>query len=493
MLKSNLEIITGNPDSELVRATLSGDREAFGRIIARYQALICSLAYSATGSLSQSEDLAQETFVAAWKSLPQLPEPENLRAWLCGIARNLINNSLRKQRREPVHAAEGIETIDEKPSPEPLPVERAISNEEQAILWRSLEQIPETYREPLILFYRENQSAEIVAEKLALTPEAVHQRLSRGRKLLAAQMTTFVEGALARTSPGKNFTLAVLAALPFTMATAKAATTGIAVAKGGAAAKGALTIGAAGGLVAMLGGGLVSLKAYIDDSKSPRERRFLLRYFVLRLCLALPVMGGIVAFFCFNYFHSLWSVSCFLAGLGLLLSIQFAVVLPRFAERRRQIQAEDGTLDAAEWQSPRKVTEARENQSGDRWKGLKFMALGIGSFIYLLIDQPWRSHPYQAVWWGLFMLFCVVRGFLRWRNMPRFQDFRGAIFYIPILFWVATLGGFDWHQYMAHLGTGAGAVSLPAAACFNFIISGAYLILLAVLVLNQRRAEAKMM
>jgi len=79
-------------DADLVAASLSGNRDAFGQIVARYQSLVCSLAYSATGSLSQSEDLAQDTFVTAWKRLRDLREPEKLRAWLCGIARNLINN-----------------------------------------------------------------------------------------------------------------------------------------------------------------------------------------------------------------------------------------------------------------------------------------------------------------------------------------------------------------------------------------------------------------
>ena len=46
-------------DAELVRESLAGNQDAFGRIVAHHQSLICSLAYSATGSLTQSEDLAQ--------------------------------------------------------------------------------------------------------------------------------------------------------------------------------------------------------------------------------------------------------------------------------------------------------------------------------------------------------------------------------------------------------------------------------------------------
>jgi predicted RNA polymerase sigma factor len=136
-----------------------------------------------------------------------------VRAWLCGIARNLINNSLRTQGREPSYRAESLEGIPESPSSEPLPVERAISREEAEILWRSLERIPETYRVPLVLFYREHQSVEAVAQNLELTEETVRQRLSRGRKLLQEEVLAFVEVALTKTSPGKAFTVAVVAAL----------------------------------------------------------------------------------------------------------------------------------------------------------------------------------------------------------------------------------------------------------------------------------------
>ncbi len=172
-------------DAELVNGTLAGNRDAFSQIVSRYQSLICSLTYSATGNLGQSEDLAQETFITAWKHLRQLRERDKLRSWLCGIARNRINNFLRREGREPLHQAGPLDEASETHSPEPLPVEYTISNEEQAILWRSLERIPEIYREPLVLFYREHQSIEAVAEKLESTEDTVKQRLSRGRKIAA--------------------------------------------------------------------------------------------------------------------------------------------------------------------------------------------------------------------------------------------------------------------------------------------------------------------
>jgi RNA polymerase sigma factor (sigma-70 family) len=273
-----------------------GNRDAFSQIVSRYQSLICSLAYSATGSLGQSEDLAQETFITAWKHLGHLRERDKLRSWLCGIARNRINNFLRREGREPNHQAEPIEEVAETHSPEPLPVEHTITNEEQAILWRSLERIPELYREPLVLFYREHQSVEAVAEQLELTEDTVKQRLSRGRKLLQEQVLAFVEGALARTNPGKTFTLAVLAALPGLTVSSKAAIIGAAAAKGGATAKAA---GAAGLLGAILSpllvifGNYASYRMSMDEAHTDVERFHIKALFRNSLIAALIISAGL--------------------------------------------------------------------------------------------------------------------------------------------------------------------------------------------------------
>src|SRR6266496_269264 len=101
MITTEMVSSRGMSDTGLVGQSLAGNRDAFERIVSRYQSLICSLAYSATGSLGQSEDLAQETFITAWKHLRHLREPAKLRAWLCGIARNRINNFLRCEGRRP--------------------------------------------------------------------------------------------------------------------------------------------------------------------------------------------------------------------------------------------------------------------------------------------------------------------------------------------------------------------------------------------------------
>ncbi len=256
-------------DAELVSRALAGDRDAFSRIVSRYQILICSLAYSRIGHLGLSEDVAQETFITAWKHLRLLREPDKLRAWLCGIVRNRIRKNLQREGREPVHTAGPLTEVDDSPAREALPSEQTIGREEEAILWRSLERIPELYREPLILFYREHRSIEQVAAELELSEDAVKQRLSRGRKLLQEEVQAFVENTLSRTSPGRAFSGAVLAALPAApMAAAGAGLAG----KGTVAAKSGL-LGA--WLAPMIGvvGGMLAHWLIVRAAPTAAERR----------------------------------------------------------------------------------------------------------------------------------------------------------------------------------------------------------------------------
>ena len=307
-------------DAELVEQSLAGDRQAFGHIVARYQSLVCGLAYSATGSRSRSEDLAQETFLTAWQKLRDLHEPGRLCSWLCGIARNIIHGDRRRLGRQPAHEAATLDTALELPSAEPQPSAQAVSNEEMAILWREVGRLPEIYREPLILFYRDHQSVEHVAEALDLTPDAVMQRLTRGRRQLQERMLEFVESTLQRTNPGPQFTLQVQAAIPLLVGAGPAAAVGTA-AKGGAAAKGGLL-----GFLLAWAAPLVGLFAAIGMSwaeiaqaATKRERRFAARW---TLVLWLSVVGFVAAMF---------SVASLARSAGLDQRQDWAATAPRVA------------------------------------------------------------------------------------------------------------------------------------------------------------------
>lgn len=260
-------------DADLVASCLAGERDAFKRIVERYQRLLCSLAYAATGNVAESEDAAQEAFVAAWCHLRELREPEKLRPWLCGILRHKIGRLRRQYGRDAVLGAESMEAAADLEANDVPIADRAMQLEEQSILWRALERLPLRYREPLVLYYRENCSIEHVAGALELSEDAVKQRLSRGRKMLQEQALAFVEGALARTTPGRAFTAGVIAVLPaLPPAPVKVAGVSAAVVHGGTIAK----ITGLAALLAFVAGAVsavMQLRIGLDQSRTPRERR----------------------------------------------------------------------------------------------------------------------------------------------------------------------------------------------------------------------------
>lgn len=274
IFKKRTRIVDYN-DAALVMASLGGDRDAFCEIVTRYQTLLCSVAYSAVGDLKHSEDIAQEAFVEAWKKLDTLRDPEKLKSWLCGILRFKVSHFRRKEAKQPVRDADELDKLDQHDSAHSGQTrieEEAISAQEQALLWQALELMPETYREPLVLFYREQRSVEFVADQLDLSEDTVKQRLSRGRKLLQKAMVSFVENTLEKSKQGTAFTVAVLAAINFISPPVKASILGAGAVKAGSLFKwaGMLVILASfAGVVSAFFG----LRAGLHQSRTVRERR----------------------------------------------------------------------------------------------------------------------------------------------------------------------------------------------------------------------------
>jgi len=282
-MNMNLQTLPVVSDEQLWQLSCEGDREAFTKIVERYQSLVCSLAYSACGALGTSEDMAQETFITAWHRLQDLREPSKLRQWLCGIVRNIAANALRRDLRRG-GAPASLETVADEASTEDDPAVQAVTREEETLLWRTLAEMPESYREPLVLFYRQEQSVAEVALQLDLTEDTVKQRLSRGRAMLREEITALVESTLSRTRPGPAFTVGVLVALPMVAAsTASAAVTAgsVASASAGAAGKGILdklSLGVLIGPVIGLVCAYFGTKAAASTARSKAERDCIFRY-----------------------------------------------------------------------------------------------------------------------------------------------------------------------------------------------------------------------
>lgn len=436
-------------DAELVGLCLSGDRDAFGRIVERYQSLVCALAYSACGDLARSEDLAQETFIAAWRQIATLKEPAKLKYWLCGIVRNLIHSSVRAQTRNPLAAAAVLED-EVAAGPEwDAPSDEAMSKEEQTILWRVLETLPRSYRDPLVLFYRSGDSTAEVADALELSEEAVRQRLSRGRAMLNERVTRLVESGLRRSNPKKAFAVAVLAALPLASAQAGVASGVAATAKGTGALK---TAGGLGALLAALAGivpvlgGLVGLLGRVENTRTRRERRFIAwtSFGLVVWSIALALGAGLVLGGGSFYGLRMTQFTGLAGALGLSLALlAFAAPLDAFAIwmafRQKQIRAEEG--DSAQ----RPIEARRRGYKLSMYGSMLAMVFGATGWLFLLANraEDWTTmgallvlclagwlgsaglvvkrpitetrvmQVFIGLWWGLALVNLVVAN-LRW-------------------------------------------------------------------------------
>lgn len=227
---------------EWIEQSRMGNREAFAKIVRQYQGMVSAVTLNVVGDYDQSEDLAQETFLTVWKKLPELREPEKIASWIYGIARRTALNWIEKQQRNPLRGAaelDGDTAVDPR-----LELEQARRKNEQSLelVWSTVKELPETFREPLLLYYRYSKSAAEIAVSMDLTEDAVNQRLSRGRKMLKAKVEKQVENALEATRPGEHFVVCVLAAIPV-LATGQQA---LAAGSAGAAATQSASSGGAG-------------------------------------------------------------------------------------------------------------------------------------------------------------------------------------------------------------------------------------------------------
>lgn len=294
--------VTNASDAQLWDQAGRGEFAAFEEIVKRYQNLLCSVAYSRCGDFAVSEDLAQEAFWVAWNSRDSLRDPARLSAWLCGIVRNLAADATRKRKsRREEGASDDLESIR---SGEIDPSESAISREEEELVWDSLQEIPETYREPLVLFYRDDQSVAEVARALDLSEDAVKQRLSRGRALLRERVASLVEGALLRTRPSAAFTMAVMAgitasAVGKSVLAGSASVSSTLLATGVKAALPGVFGVLAGGVFGLLGGYLgVAAPAQMAPTRT--ERQYLMRSAARVTLVSLVLTIGFVIGTCFR-------------------------------------------------------------------------------------------------------------------------------------------------------------------------------------------------
>ncbi len=245
---------THKADSDLWAQVIGGDAAAFEMVVTKYQNAVSAVSYSRVGDFNISEDISQETFLVAWQSRDSLVNPEQLRSWLCGIARNLSNNHLRHRNRH--HEREQLGDVPDTSGAIDEAESKVVAQEEQALVWSTLESIDETYREPLVLYYREGATVAEISATLGISHDAAKQRLSRGRALLRDSVAHLIGQTLEHTRLGNKFTSGVMAAIGSATWLSKSA-----VAASSAAATAKASSGLASGTVAGLSGAFVGSAA----------------------------------------------------------------------------------------------------------------------------------------------------------------------------------------------------------------------------------------
>jgi len=156
-------------EATLVRAAQNGDRVAFGTLYQQHGRLVHAVLLAHV-PYQDAEDLAQDVFVKGLTQLPSLREPAAFTGWLMAIARRTATDFLRHKKPTSQlgpHLAGGREP-----------------NAEAFAILALIQQLPESYRETLILRLVEGMTGPEIADRTGLTPDSVRVNLCRGMKLL---------------------------------------------------------------------------------------------------------------------------------------------------------------------------------------------------------------------------------------------------------------------------------------------------------------------
>jgi RNA polymerase sigma-70 factor, ECF subfamily len=176
-------------DAALIRRSLHGDREAFGVLISRHARSILSVTSRMLGPTADAEDVAQETFVAAFKSLSSFQFDAKFSTWLYRIAVNKCTDALRA-RRPTVSLDEGgddsmaaWETADEETPHREL--------EQIELAWeldKGIQALPHLYRESFVLKHIEGLGYDEMSEILGVHRDTLKMRVYKARTMLCQSL-----------------------------------------------------------------------------------------------------------------------------------------------------------------------------------------------------------------------------------------------------------------------------------------------------------------
>ena len=172
----------------LVERAQRGDRAAFEELVRRTSRLIYARLYLETGDAHRTEDLLQETYLTAFRSLGRLDSPGRFRPWLLRIAQNTaIDEHRHGTRKKRAVQLQDVE-LRHLPMTAPGPGELAASAEMKQKVLAVLRSLPEEYRLPLTLRYLAGADHQTIEMEMGLTNGSLRGLLHRGLQLLRKEM-----------------------------------------------------------------------------------------------------------------------------------------------------------------------------------------------------------------------------------------------------------------------------------------------------------------
>lgn len=182
-----IENLMDSPDDWLVRAQ-RGDSEAFGLIFAHHHRFIYKFIYAMVGEQSLTEELTQETFLAAYKGIKSLRGESQLRTWICGIAKNTVYKSMRSHRKQGTRIEDEVESLNVVDKKNLTPDKQFLSKELNQLIQSSLEKLDADKR--LIFTLKElqhlsyNEISEITGYSIPKLKTDLHRAKTEMRNAL---------------------------------------------------------------------------------------------------------------------------------------------------------------------------------------------------------------------------------------------------------------------------------------------------------------------
>ena len=155
-----------------------GDVTAWEHLVRQYQQPVFRLAYLMLGNSEDAEEIAQDVFISAFKSLASFDETRPLQPWLLQITRNLARNKYRSLKRYLTAVQRWWQTEGQ------IQAEREVHQEESHLLWQAVRRLDPAAQEVIYLRYFLELSEAETAVALNIKPGTVKSRLSRARKKL---------------------------------------------------------------------------------------------------------------------------------------------------------------------------------------------------------------------------------------------------------------------------------------------------------------------